>query len=183
MTPTELQLRKLRKRFRLLDVSGNGYLELADYEAIASRFEQCFELPRGSEKATLIHATYTRLFQSMHRHGDHDGDGRVDEHEFVQTSVGSLLERPDGFDRAILPVLRAVMHVCDKDADASLDVDELTRFLTAEGAGPEDREQALAHLLEASSERLSFAVFCDATREFYCSANPDAPGNWLFGSV
>ncbi len=181
MTPTELQVRKLRKRFRLLDVNGNGHLELADYQAIGRRFIEQFDLPAGSAKAVAIADTYTRLFASMHRYGDHDHDGRVDEDEFVRTSVSSLLQRPDGFERAILPVLHVVMVVCDKSEDGSLDKDEFGRFVAAEGASPEDRDHALEHLYGARDE-LGFEAFCAATREFYCSPDPRACGNWLFGA-
>ncbi|MEU4213338.1 hypothetical protein AB0F13_25725 [Streptomyces sp. NPDC026206] len=182
MTPNDVQLRKLRKRFRLLDVNGNGVLELTDYQAIAHRFQHQFGLPAGSPGAVVIHETYTRLFTAMHRHGDANGDGHVDEGEFIETSVGSLLKRPDGFDHAIVPVLRVIMQVCDKDGDATLDRDEFRRFLAAEGALAEDTAQALAHLYPGDIQGLDLARLTDATRQFYCSPDPDAPGNWLFGA-
>jgi Ca2+-binding EF-hand superfamily protein len=35
--PTELQIRKFRKRFRVLDSDGNGVLDVSDYETVAQR--------------------------------------------------------------------------------------------------------------------------------------------------
>lgn len=181
MTPNDIQLRKYRKRFQLLDVNGNGILELSDYQAIARRFRRNFHLEPGSDNANAIDDTYTRLFTAMHRHGDRNGDGHVDENEFIQTSAASLLGRPDGFDRAIKPVLTVICQVCDKDGNALLDRDEFHRFLTAEGAPDEACAQSLAHLYPANATTITFDQFTEATRQFYCSPDPDAPGNWLFG--
>jgi Ca2+-binding EF-hand superfamily protein len=183
MTPNDVQLRKLHKRFQLLDINGNGYLELADYQAIAYRFQAQFALPTGSPKAVLIEQTYTRLFTALHRWGDHDHDGRIDQQEFVRTTTASLLGRPDGFERAILPVVQTVMHVCDKDDNAALDAEEFRRFLTAEGATPADCALAFTYLCPPKAAGLTLDRFAEATRQFYCSPDPDAPGNRLFGDV
>jgi Ca2+-binding EF-hand superfamily protein len=182
MTPNDVQLRKLRKRFRLLDTNGNGRLDLSDYLAVAHRFQHLFALAPGSDRAVLIEDTYTRLFHAMHRHGDHNADGHVDEQEFVDTSVASLLTRPDGFDRAVRPVVDAVARVCDKDGDAALSRDEFRRLLLAEGAREEDCDLALAHLYPNGTPHLDLAGFTRATREFYCSPDPASPGNWLLGA-
>jgi len=182
MRLNDVQLRKLHKRFGLLDFDGNGYIELADYRNLGRRFQPAFGLSPDSPAAKAAVDTYTELFRRLHRAGDTDGDGRIDEEEFVASMARGLIERPDGFDRGMVPVLEVIMDVCDRDGDAEISRDEFARLLRVYATPEPDIGLALKNLAWDLPGGMSRTAFIRATREFYCSPDPAAPGNWFFGS-
>jgi hypothetical protein len=178
--PTELQIRKFRKRFRVLDSDGNGVLDVSDYETVAQRIRLRFHLREASPEADRITAVYRELFARMHKYGDLNNDHVIDENEFVTTTTWSLLGRTDGFDRAILPTLHSIGEVCGLRSDTVLTDRLFEDLLAAEGVTPPDILVAHAHLLDSSAS-FTFADLVQANRDFYCSADPAGAGNWLLG--
>lgn len=178
---TEVQIKKLAKRFRLLDQDRNGYIELADYQAIAQRTAEIFGLDGADPRAANLRFAYTVLHKAMHTGADENRDGRVDEREFIYEAGARMAADPDSFDRAMAGVLRALFAVCDADNDATIGPGELRKLLQTYALSEHDIEVAFSHLDRDSSGGITQAELAQATREFYCSADPDAPGNWFFG--
>lgn len=175
--PEGLLTRKYRHRFHLLDANRNGHLDLADYLIIADRLTTGLGL--HGDAAARVTATYRDLFRSMHRAGDHDGDGFVTEDEYVRTAAASLLGREDGFDRAVLPVIITIMEAASGTRDPCLDRTQFRAFLTAEGV--DDPDDVLADLLPSTHRTMGLERLVRLSREFYCSPDPEAPGNRLLG--
>ncbi|HEY1178318.1 MAG TPA: EF-hand domain-containing protein [Phytomonospora sp.] len=180
MAITPLQESKLRKRFAMLDVDGNGHIERADYEELSRRLTAGAGVEPASTEALALTDSLLNIFDALARKMDGDGDGRVSLDEWTRSVTASLIEK-DGFDRVIGPAARAVVSVYDTDGSGELDVEELRVFITATGATAVDADEAVRRLDADGSGSISVEEFTRALREFYTSADPEAPGNWIYG--
>jgi len=172
---------KLARRFKLLDRDGNGYLEESDYEELVRRLTAAFGRDIDTAPGSTLRAAYLGLWSAMRSTMDTDGDGRISEEEFLATVRDSVVDQNDGFEGVIQPVAEAVLAVCDVDGDGMLDQREVTTMLGAYGVPAAEAGETFARLDHDHDGRLTIQEITTAAREFYCSTNDDAPGNWFYG--
>jgi Ca2+-binding EF-hand superfamily protein len=180
-TPSDIVSSKLKRRFKLLDQDGNGYIEESDYEDLAHRMASAFDQGLDTAPGSALRTAYLKLWRVLQSRMDADGDGRISEDEFLASVQHSIVEQPGGFDRVIGPIADAVLNLCDTDGDGVLDQGEVTTMLGAFGVSDADAAQAFARLDRDHNGKLTRQELTAAVQEFYCSADADAPGNWFYG--
>jgi len=182
--PFTLQQR-YRLLFRLYDRSGDGRLTLADdhgpaAEALAARW-QGMNTPFPDLLGLLL-ATYRHEGERR----DLDGNGAVDEEEFV-ASHASVIEAfgrlPEQARAFIAKSAGGFFDCLDLDCDGCLDLADLEAYAGAFGRPIAGIQANLARMLEAFDlppDRLPKAVFLELVVQYWFDASGEAPGRWLF---
>lgn len=179
---TDLQKRKLTAQFRLNDLSGNGYMERADFEIYADRICQSLGLASGSPAYDMVHTQTVQAWdQEQLKAFDADGDGRLSLEEHI-ASYDVSLNDSEMFQQLTIQYTQAVFGLWDQDRDGKLSADEYAKLLWCYGGKDQDARSAFTKLDRNGDGYLDLGEITQAVEEFYLSNDPDAPGNWLLGS-
>ncbi|MFJ2061076.1 hypothetical protein ACIOMM_34860 [Streptomyces sp. NPDC087908] len=101
--------------------------------------------------------------------------------DFLAVIESRLTGRPDYSARGMEKVGRIIFDVCDIDRNGFMDDRDYCRFLFSYGVPEQDALWAVRRITSSANPILSRSRFIELSREFYCSADPDAAGNWMFG--
>lgn len=180
MSTTSLPETKLSRQFHALDLDGDGAVTEADYLQTGQRVLAEFGVDPDSPNGSALLAEYGALFERLRAKADTDGDGRVDEGEFL-ASITASMDRGN-FARAIAPVITASMKVCDADGDGAVSTEELRRWLVAIG-GPEADSAEVARRVDVDGDgEISYAEFLALIEDFYIGTDPASPSSLMFGA-
>jgi Integral membrane protein TerC family len=135
LTPAEREV--LRRRFTVMDISGNGVWEHGDYEQLTGRLCAAFGHATDSAAGHAVAAGHRALFNALLRHMDANGDQEITPEEFAAAAGRPIEDRP-AFDTAVQTAAQALIQVADHDRNGVLDTGEYTRLAAVYGASAED---------------------------------------------
>jgi Ca2+-binding EF-hand superfamily protein len=179
---TSLQDLKLNRAFAHLDVDGDGQIEREDVLALGARLLIGFGEAPTSAKGKDVIETLDGLWDALLDELDLGRDGRVTTDEFREAMAGAFIHG-GRYEPVLGPVVDAVARLCDADDDGEVGLAGLRTLHEAFGIDEGEAEVALAKLDLNGSGRITVAELAEAAREFYTSDEPEAPGNWLFGTI
>jgi len=182
MATTELQLQKLEKAFDHLDINHNGQIERDDLIALGNRLILGFGQPASSEKGRNVLRLCEALWNELAAEADIDRDESISPAEFREAMISAYIEG-DRFDKTFAPATRSWATLADLDADGFVALADFRTFHAAFGAQDHDTLVAVAALDPTNAGRLSVPVIVVSAREYYISADPNAPGNLFFGNL
>ncbi|MGW1144453.1 EF-hand domain-containing protein, partial [Streptomyces sp. NPDC002454] len=120
---------RLEKRFQRWDTDGNGLLEAGDFQAEASRIAE--NIGRSdSPQAEALTAAFVGLYEHLAGlAGVPAGQGLTRE-QFLEVT-GALLfsEGEASFNRALSPLVKAIIGICDDDHNGQIDASEFRSWL------------------------------------------------------
>jgi Ca2+-binding EF-hand superfamily protein len=179
---TDMQIRKIDREFDLFDVDRNDVIEHADYIALAHRLLGAFGASPRSRRGRAVVAAYDALWRRHLRDFDHDGDRRVTREEF-RRAIELRVLRENGFNDVYIPLLRAVVVLVDCTERGVLNRAEFAHLMAVFGVPRTDSMATFTELDADDDERLTVAELVRVFRDFYLSADPNAPANRLLGWV
>lgn len=176
---SDVAAEKHGQTFDFLDVDGDGYLDEADFEAIAARLTAA----AGSPDGEVVRDAYVKFWNSLAFQLGVNPRGRLSRAQYIEGCDEIGKSSPTGFDHAVAQMPRAILALFDHDGDGMLSSKE---FMTMQRALGVPRESAKIALLALDRNADGFVDGIDlmkACREFMLSDDPHAPGNWLFGGL
>lgn len=184
---THLQTKKFTKQFRQLDADGSGSLRWNDFEALLERLSNA----RGwkADSARLEQATncYRGLWEALLKHSDTNADGAVTLEEwlaFHKTALCDsqvLLQVSPMYEELVVVMTRFIQDTLDDDGDGEISATEYAEFCQAYGISADDAQACFKGLDRNSDGTLTRMEIMDLVLEYYCTDDPDAPGNQFFG--
>ena len=176
---------RYRRLFRFYDRDRDGSHSLVgDFQPVARDLHA-----RWGERATpfpnllgLLVATYSHEVERR----DLDGNGAVDEEEFVAShaSVIEAFGRLPLQARAFIAQSAGGFFDClDLDGDGCLELADLEAYAGAFGQPTAGIQANLARMLAAFDlppDRLPKAVFLELVAQYWFDPSGEAPGRWLF---
>jgi Ca2+-binding EF-hand superfamily protein len=172
---------KFNSLFGWFDQGGDGKLSHDDFQAMTGLFTRL--VPEGDHaNATGIRNAFEEWWQLLLEHGDSDGDGQVSQQEFI-TVMEANVTSPEHFERAVLAIIDSLMKALDTNGNGVLSRDEYVHMYSALGIPPQHSGEAFKKLDRDDDGVISQEEFRMAISEFYLSADPEAPGNWLIGPI
>ncbi|WP_018348367.1 EF-hand domain-containing protein [Longispora albida] len=175
-------VRKLDKRFDMLDADGSGYLEAADFQSIARRFLAYFSVPDDNERAQAVLSAYEELWTALSG-ADADGDGRIVRQEFRDRLLSADFQEGDAVEATFGRVVAACNVITDVDGDGLISYPEFRHLPGLAELTEDECRSAFGRMDRDGDGGLSVEEIKRGVAEFYTSSDPDAPGNWMFGKV
>lgn len=165
-------LARLRARFSLLDVSGDGHLRAKDFDLLAERVINALGADRDSDKAGALTAGCRTFWQGLARASEHAQDSVVTFEEYAAAT-------PDArhFDVYILPYVRALVALADRNDDGHVEPADFLASMSAIGFTLRRVKQLFNTL--SRDGRIATGDWQAAIKDYYLNASPDIPGQLL----
>jgi Ca2+-binding EF-hand superfamily protein len=158
---------KMRDRFTTFDVDGDGQVTADDFEAMARRVIDEFEVREGTSQASAIREGARRFFVGLAKATDSDESGSITESEFIAGAERRLRDNPEGFDAIVRPWAQSVIAIADVDGDGEVSVEEWGRALRAMGATEAGIKRDLKAIDRDRDGRVSLEEVIESAVEFY----------------
>jgi len=176
---SDVAAEKYGQTFDFLDVDHDGFLEEADFEAIAERLA----VGAAASDAEVARDAYVKFWNSLAYQLGVASDGRLSRQEYIEGCGEIVKSSPTGFDHAIAQMPRAILALYDHDRDGMLSAKEFLAMQSALGVSQERARIALLALDHDADGFVDGGELMQACREFMLSDDPHAPGNWLLGGL
>ncbi|WP_232380012.1 EF-hand domain-containing protein [Polyangium fumosum] len=178
---TDLQAKKFGFLFTWFDQNGDGWLTRDDFEKMAGMFTGL--AAEDDEKTkTAMQQSFMHWWGLLLESGQGTSGEKIGHPEFLRIMSTSVIA-PENFQNAVGRIAEGMVAALDRDGNGSLSQKEFVRMYDVVGVPPSTSTEWFKRLDRDSSGGLSCAEFRQAIVEFYLSADPNAPGNWLLGSM
>jgi EF hand len=176
---SDVAAEKHGQTFDMFDVNHDGYLEEANFEALATRLAA----GAAASDTELVRDAYLKLWNSLAYLLGIGPAERISREQYIEGMDKIAKSSPRGFDQAIAQIPRAILAIYDHDRDGMLSAKEFLAMQAALGVSMEHAKIALLALDRDADGFIGGADLIRANREFVLSDDPHAPGNWLFGGL
>ncbi|HEX5742122.1 MAG TPA: EF-hand domain-containing protein [Pilimelia sp.] len=180
-TAQDLITLKLARTFDVMDADHDGYVDWTDYQKLADRYIQAYQLDRDDRRARALQTFMQIYWLELLRHSGADTD-RLTRDQFVAANRLAVI------DTSRLNVVEggghAMFDVIDGDGDNEISEHEYARFLR--DVRRSDAPEAMDSFTRLDTDGdgvISRQEFIRAVREYHLSNDPDAPGSLFFGRV
>ncbi|MFD4571807.1 EF-hand domain-containing protein [Streptomyces sp. NPDC058417] len=180
-TAQDLVTTKLERNFEVMDTNHDGYVDWTDYQKLADRYIQAYQLDKNDRRARALQ-TFTQIYWlELLRHAGVDSD-RLTKEQFVTANRLAVI------DTSRLNVTEggghAIFDVIDVDGDNEISKDEFARSLRdVWKIDVPDAMDSFTRLDTDGDGAISRQEFIRAVREHFLSNDPDAPGSLFFGHI
>lgn len=179
---TELQIEKLDRAFDHIDADHTGQIERDDLIGLGSRVLLGFGQAPTSSRGRELLDRFDELWTEIAAHADIDGTGAISPAEFRTAMINAYIKQQK-FDQTFRPATAALAALADTNGDGVIGLDEFQVLQAAFGT-PDDDATAAFYLLDRDRNgSLSVDELVIAAHEYYTSADPQAPGNALYGPL
>lgn len=180
----DLQRRKAAHYFDLIDADDNGLIEPADFEWRADRLAEALDVT-GPEARDRLRRRVLLWWEHLSTLADANDDGRITREEWrmywerfkVAVSMGSNRRSIEKLKRVARHTFRAI----DRTDSGRVTEEEFSNWLAAWDI--EEHDTVFHRLDRDDTGVLTERDLTEATKEFYLSNDPDAPGNVLYGTL
>ncbi|MFJ6725943.1 EF-hand domain-containing protein [Streptomyces sp. NPDC091281] len=172
---------KLERNFDTMDANHDGQLDWSDYQKLADRYIQAYQLDKNDRRARALQ-TFTQIYWlELLRHAGVDSD-RLTKEQFVTANRLAVI------DTSRLNITEggghAIFDVIDVDGDNEISKDEFARSLRdVWKIDAPDAMDSFTRLDTDGDGAISRHEFIRAVREHFLSNDPDAPGSLFFGHI
>ncbi|WNI29720.1 EF-hand domain-containing protein [Streptomyces sp. ITFR-6] len=172
---------KLDRTFDSMDANHDGHVDWTDYQKLADRYIQAYQLDRDDRRARALQTFCQIFWLELLRHSGVDAD-RLTKDQFITANRLAVV------DTSRLNVTEggahAIFDVIDVDGDNEISKDEFARFLRDVWKTDASGAMDLHSRLDTDGDgAISRQEFIRAVREHFLSNDPDAPGGLFFGHV
>lgn len=177
---SDLQIKKLTRYFQVYDIDDDGEIDAADFERVVENIRVLHGLSANSPAYLDLRAAYMGRWDGMRASADIDGDGGVDLDEWL-AYWQQALEDDSRYEAEVEAITARLFHVFDTDEDGVIGSDEFTDFYGIFGLPADLARTVFEHIDPDGNGQISRDELLGVARDFYRSADEEAPGNMLFG--
>jgi Ca2+-binding EF-hand superfamily protein len=179
-TPERTLEQKVEHRFSMWDTKGDGVLTEDEFvgaaQTVLDAYEESQDSPKGKAVMEGIRAFWRRHLEGM----DLDNDGAITRQEY-RTAIARNIRGSSGVESVVVPFWQAILDLADEDGSGALDFTEFARVMAAFGVSKNDADFTFGNIDADGNGHITPNEWLEALRQFWTSADPDAPGNTLFG--
>lgn len=178
---TELQRAKQVHYFNVLDYNGDGLLEKQDFLDVADRLAAMRGYDDGSSKHSNLRQEILRMWTNARALSGAEGKPRITLEEWLAHEQ-QVLDSTVLVHSYVQGIARVIFDILDVDSDGVISEGEYKTFFRAFQDDADGADRAFQKLDANDTGHLTRQDFLDLVTEFHLSDDPDARGNWLFGS-
>ncbi|MFT6865391.1 MAG: Ca2+-binding EF-hand superfamily protein [Cyclobacteriaceae bacterium] len=174
---------KLTYLFDLLDINGNGFLQLNDFVQLADNVRKILNYEEGEKEHQAISRKSIKFFHKLLRDIPNPGDQSINLAswlQFFEEEVTSF-EDEDTVDEWVDLLLAFVFGMFDENHDGYISLAEYQDLFTIFGKDGAFSKVAFDKIDINKDGKLSRYELIPAVETFLTSSNPDEYGNWVFG--
>jgi hypothetical protein len=159
---------RLVKRFEKWDTDGNGRLEARDFQEEASRIAHNLGKDAGSPDVQELRNAFQGLYDYLAQKAGAPADRGITKEQFLGVT-GELLfkEGEASFNRALTPLVKALIGLCDDNHDGEIDAHEFQAWLVGIGLPSAQAGQMFAKVDKDGSGRLSEDELLQVVRDYH----------------
>lgn len=159
---------RLKQRFQMWDVNGNGVIERSDFEEEAYRIIKAFGESPDSPRGRAVKDAFIGMFEYQAKEAGVGPHGRLTEEQFISVNERLMFQQGDaGFSRVLRPTIRAIVDLCDVDGDGLVNSAEFVTWLKAIGVDESEADNAFRQIDTSGDGQLSVEELLAAVRDFH----------------
>jgi len=159
---------RLVKRFDKWDTDGNGVLEAGDFQGEAARIARNLGKDTDSPEALELQTAFQGLYENLAEKAGVAAGGGISREQFLNATGDMLFKEGEAsFNRALGPVVKALIRLCDDNHDGEIDSREFRAWLTAIGVPESEAGDMFAKVDANGDGRLSEDELLHVVREFH----------------
>lgn len=173
----EEAINRVRVVFSLLDADGNGVLEPADFDLMATRVVAA--APRSDAAAReALRAAFRRYWTTLAAELDANGDGRIDFDEYTDCVLS-----PERFDATIAEFASALATLGDPEGRGLVGRADFVALMTAIGFEQANIQALFDAFGPSPDDEIEAAVWEAGIRDYYAPDKAGIPGDRLVGGA
>lgn len=159
---------RLKKRFDQWDTNGSGTLERSDFEQEASRIVSAFGKPASSPEAHALRDALVSLYEYQAKEAGVGPNGSIDESQFMRVNEKLMFSQGEAaFNRVLSPVVKAIIGLCDQNADGKINQEEFRAWLRGIGVPDSQAAEAFREIDTSGDGELTEQELLAAVRKFH----------------
>lgn len=178
---TQLQTDKLERFFYILDFDRNGVIEKEDFIGIAENLCILWGIKEDDPRHTKI---INQFKDSWNRFDLFVGskDGKANWEHWIHFAEQVIVNGDEEmYNLYVEQYVGELFDNFDTDKDGYIDLDEFIDLFVSYRIEVRYAAKAFRKIDLNHDNLISRGELIKAVKEFFRSADPDAPGNWLFG--
>jgi len=178
---TAFQKEKLTYFFDIMDLNGNGSIQMDDFSEMAEEVREMMNFEEGSKEHKRVTDKATRFFHALVKDIDPKDKQEITKEEWLAF-----------FDLEVMPeemlveykeiVFNFMFDFFDQNRDGYISRKEYEDFYKIFGIDTKFLDEAFPKLDSSNSYKLHRYDVMDAVEDFFISDNKDQAGNWIFGN-
>ncbi|MEV5986141.1 EF-hand domain-containing protein [Streptomyces sp. NPDC052051] len=159
---------RLVKRFDKWDTDGNGVLDATDFQNEAARIAQNLGKSADSPEVQELQGAFTGLYEYLAEKAGVKAGGAISRQQFLDATGDMLFKEGEAsFNRALSPIVKALIHLCDDDHDGQINAREFQAWLNAVGVPLSQAGEAFQKVDKNDDGQLSEDELLQCVREFH----------------
>ena len=159
---------RLVKRFEKWDTDGNGVLEPGDFQGEAARIAQNLGRKADSAEVQELLTAFQGLYEHLAQKAGVPAGSGISQEQFLNATGDMLFKEGEAsFNRALGPIVKALINLCDDNHDGEIDDREFRAWLTAVGVPDSRAGDMFGQIDENGDGRLSEEELLGALRDFH----------------
>lgn len=174
---------KLEKFFYILDFDRNGVIEKDDFVGIAENLCILSGIKEGDPKYAEIIKRFEDGWTDFDLFVNGEPKGNANWDDWMHFAEQRLVGGDElAFNAYVQNYVGAMFDNFDADSDGYIDVDEFIDLFVAYRIEVRYAAKSFRKIDLNRDDLISRGELISSVKEFFRSEDPEAPGNWLFGS-
>lgn len=177
---SQLRQKKLLHLFQILDRNHDDVLSKEDFDQVINEITEMRGWKLGNPEYEELHFFWTGFSDRLRVWADRNGDGKITQTEWLWY----LEQMLDNFEAHYIKqaLINITLKAIDFSQDGKVSLDEFKRFYQVYEIDNQKAHQIFIKLDLNYNSYLTKDELTIALNDFLYSENPNAPGNWFWGS-